>query len=116
MIRVAAGVVLASAVVLAWAALAGASGHTYSTRATIKQVDSDTYKGRVFSQPHACVAHREIQMWKQFAGPNQRVDTFKADADGRWSYDVVGSQFYVIAKRTKFAGNHVCREDRSPTV
>jgi hypothetical protein len=116
MTRSAVALVLALVAILAWVGLAGASSHGYKTRATIKQVDADTYKGRVFSARDACVGHREIQLWKQFAGPNQFIDTFEADADGRWSYDVVGSQFYVIAKRTKFAGNHVCLEDRSPTV
>ena len=116
MTRVAIALALVLGSILAWVGLAGASSHGYATRATIKQVDEDTYNGRVFSSRGACVGHRKIELWKQFAGPNQHIDTFKADADGRWSYAVVGSEFYVIAKRTKFAGNHVCREDRSPTV
>src|SRR4051812_43322904 len=116
MIRIGAAVVLASAAVLVWAAFAGASGHSYKTRATIRQVDVDTYKGRVFSARHDCVGHRKVQLWKQFAGPNILIDTFKADAHGRWSYNTPGSQFYVVAKRKEFQGNHVCREDRSRTV
>src|SRR4051794_17046023 len=116
MTRVAAVLVLGLAVVLAWAALAGASGHSYSTRATIEQGDMDTYKGRVFSGHHACVGHRKLQLWKQFAGPNQKIDTFKARANGRWHYNIVGSQFYVIAKRKTLGGPHVCHEDRSRTV
>jgi hypothetical protein len=117
MTRVAAALVLALGAILACVGLAGASSHGYATRATIKQVDEDTYNGRVFSSRDECVGHRKIELWKQFAGPNQKIDTFKADAEGHWSYDVLGSQFYVIAKRKTFGPEgHLCREDRSRTV
>jgi hypothetical protein len=95
---------------------AGNEAHGFSTRATIKQVDADSYKGRVFSERDACVGHRKIELWKQFAGPNVFITSFKADANGRWHYDTAGSQFYVVATRKKLDANHVCREDRSRTV
>ena len=108
---------LVAAAALSWAALAGGAAHGYKTRITIKQTDETTYKGRVFSKRDACVREREIEIWHQIAGQNELIDTFNADEHGRWSYTILGSQFYVIAKRSKFGPKgHVCREDRSKTA
>lgn len=106
--------------VLAAGIPASAHDRSFKTRITISQPEPFAYQGRVFSKLDACVRRREIQMWRDQPGADEKVGVpFRADRRGRWSYGFFGKQYYVVAKRAvKRSGNHrhVCRADRSPTV
>lgn len=113
-----AGLVLG--LMLACVSLAPAHDNAVDTRVTIREIHSGTeYGGRVISKLDACVRHRTIQFWRRTSGPDDLIDTFPADADGKWHFEFVGDHYYAIAKRAVVGGaghHHVCRSDQSRTV
>jgi hypothetical protein len=97
--------------------VASARQDAFDTRITIHEVDTGSYRGRVFSDLKACVGHRPIELWHRQSGPDMKIHNLHSKPHGRWNFTFAGDHYYVIAKRVK-VGPHdkVCREDRSPTT
>lgn len=97
--------------------VASARQDAFDTRVTIHEGGPGTYRGRVISDLHACVAHRPLEMWHRQSGPDMMLAPFESRRNGRWTFTFSGDHYYVIAKRVKVGPhNKVCREDRSPTT
>ena len=109
--------IAAAALTLACVGVASARQDGFDTRITIHEVDTGTYRGRVFSDLNACVRHRPIEMWRRQSGPDMMISSFESTRNGKWHYTFLGDHYYVIALRTEVGPhNKVCRGDRSPTT
>lgn len=109
-----------AAMLVAFTGLAGAHQKNFPSRVTIHEPTSYSYKGRVFSDLGACVRNRTVQVWRDDPGPDDSLlGSTATDQDGRWSFGLVGEEYYAkVTRVVRGAGGHVhvCLSDKSPSI
>jgi hypothetical protein len=108
---------LTGAVVLAVALALPAAAHdkAFKSKVTLQVENDFTWHGRVKSASRRCVANRRVKL---YTTSGKLVGDPETDADGRWSWVLIGDRYYAKVTRDVRGGRghrHVCKPDRSPT-